>query len=191
MNERPIGIFDSGIGGLTVARAIKRLLPREAIVYFGDTAHMPYGDKASAVIQDRSLRISDLFLRKHCKVILMACNSASVAAYDLVCAHVGTRAAVLNVIDPMIDHIGRHFRGQSIGLIGTQQTIRSGIYEKKLRALRVGIMLQPLATPLLVPMIESAFPQAIGQEVLHHYLSSPALQPIQALILGCTHYPII
>lgn len=129
--NKPIGIFDSGIGGLTVARAVKDLLPKEAIVYFGDTANLPYGDKDAATIQVHALRICDFLLRRHCKVILMACNSAAAAAYDLVQVYVGKRAAVLNVIDPMVNHIGSQFKGQPIGLIGTRQTIQSGIYEKK------------------------------------------------------------
>jgi len=191
MNKRPIGIFDSGIGGLTVARAVKDLLPKEAIVYFGDTAHLPYGDKDKATIQAYAIRICDLLLQKNCKVILIACNSASAAAYDLVRMHVGHRAAVLNVIDPMIDYIGSQFSGQPIGLIGTQQTVQSGVYEKKLQALCLGIKLKALATPLLVPMSEAAFSQSISQEIIYHYLQSPVLQQIRALILGCTHYPII
>ncbi|HAN49903.1 MAG TPA: glutamate racemase [Amoebophilaceae bacterium] len=189
--NRPIGIFDSGIGGLTVARAVKNLLPKEAIVYFGDTVHLPYGDKATATIQAYSIRACDLLLQKHCKVILIACNSASAAAYDLIRAHVSKRAAVLNVIDPMVDHIGSQFKGQAIGLIGTQQTVQSGVYEKKLQGLRLGIQLKALATPLLVPMIEAGFTQNIDQAIIYNYLQSPVLQQIKALILGCTHYPVI
>ena len=189
--NRPIGIFDSGIGGLTVARAVKDLLPQEAIVYFGDTAHLPYGDKEAATIQAHAIRICDFLLHKRCKVILIACNSASAAAHDLACAYVGNRATVLNVIDPMVNHIGSRFKGQSIGLIGTQQTVQSRVYEKKLQALRLGIQLKALATPLLVPMSEAGFTQSIRQEVIHNYLQSPVLQEIEALILGCTHYPVI
>lgn len=189
--NRPIGIFDSGIGGLTVARAIKDLLPKEAIVYFGDTAHLPYGDKDAATIRGYSLRICDLLLQRRCKVILIACNSASAAAYDSVRVHVGKRATVLNVIDPMVNHIGSRFKNQPIGLIGTQQTVQSGVYEKKLSALRLGIQLKVLPTPLLVPMIEASFTKSISQETIYNYLRSPALQQIQALILGCTHYPVI
>jgi len=189
--NRPIGIFDSGVGGLTVARAVKDLLPQEAIVYFGDTAHLPYGDKEAATIQAHAIRICDFLLQKHCKVILIACNSASAAADDLVRMHVGKRAAVLNVIDPMIDYIGGQFQGQIIGLIGTQQTVQSGVYEKKIQALCLDIQLKALATPLLVPMSEAGFTQSISQEVIYSYLQSPALRGIKALILGCTHYPVI
>ena len=103
----------------------------------------------------------------------------------------GKRAAVLNVIDPMINYISSQFRGQSIGLIGTQQTVQSGIYEKKIQDLRLDIRLRALATPLLVPMIEAVFGQDISQEIINNYLKSPVLQQIKALILGCTHYPVI
>ncbi|MEM9416973.1 MAG: glutamate racemase [Bacteroidota bacterium] len=190
--NRPIGIFDSGIGGLTVARAVKDLLPQESIVYFGDTAHLPYGDKSAATIQTYALRICDFLLQKRCKVILMACNSASAAAYDIIQAKVGQQAAVFNVIDPMVDYIGRHFQGQSMGLIGTQQTINSGVYTQKIQALHQDIQLHALATPLLAPMIEAGFAQGtVSQEIIHHYLQHPSLQQIKALILGCTHYPVI
>ena len=178
-------------GGLTVARAVKDLLPREAIVYFGDTAHLPYGDKNPAAIQTYSVRICEVLLERDCKIILMACNSASAVAYDLICMHMNGRAPVLNVIDPMIDYISSHFKGQSVGLIGTQQTVQSGVYEKKLQAMDPGITLKALATPLLVPMSEAIFSQSIRQEIIHNYLQDPVLRNIQALILGCTHYPLI
>ena len=190
MNARPIGIFDSGIGGLTIARAVKDLMPQESLVYFGDTAHLPYGDKAAATIQAHALKICDFLLQKRCKVILIACNAASAAAYDIAQAHVGQQAAVLNVIDPTVAYLSQQFQGQPIGLIGTQQTVHSGIYTNKLQAL--GIQLHALATPRLAPMIEASFSQGpISQETIHNYLQHPSLQHIKALILGCTHYPVI
>src|SRR6478735_10951766 len=103
-SSQPIGIFDSGIGGLTVAQAVRQTLPDEQIVYFGDTAHLPYGDKSTASIQAYSVKICDVLLKQNCKVILIACNSASAAAYELVKAYVGSKALVLNVIDPVIKH---------------------------------------------------------------------------------------
>mmetsp|Transcript_968 Transcript_968/g.2372 ORF Transcript_968/g.2372 Transcript_968/m.2372 type:complete len:265 (-) Transcript_968:1816-2610(-) len=191
MDTRPIGIFDSGIGGLTVARAVKDLLPQEALIYFGDTAYLPYGDKSLATIRTRVVKICDILLQARCKVILIACNSAAAAAQDLVTAHVGRQAVVLNVIDPMINYIGQRFQGQSIGLIGTHQTVRSGMYEKKLHSLNRGIQLEALATPLLAPMIEAAWGQGIRPNIIYHYLQHPCLQKIRALILGCTHYHVI
>src|SRR5210317_1422930 len=121
----PIGIFDSGIGGLTVAHSIKQQLPNEQIIYFGDTAHLPYGDKSTAAIQAYSIRITKMLLEKGCKLILIACNSASAAGYDLVREYVGKQAKVLNVIDPVVDYLREHYSEKTIGLIGTKQTVNS------------------------------------------------------------------
>lgn len=187
-----IGIFDSGIGGLTVARAVHSLLPNESIVYFGDTAHLPYGDKSTAALQAYAIKICNVLLQQNCKVILIACNSASVAAYDLVKEYVGSRAKVMNVIEPMINYINDVYAGNNVGLIGTKQTILSNVYKKKVDQLDAGIDLRSLATPLLVPMIEeNFFRNSIREEIIETYLSREELQDIKALILGCTHYPLI
>jgi glutamate racemase len=189
---RPIGIFDSGIGGLTVAQAIVQALPQERLVYFGDTAHLPYGDKSTAAIQAYAVKICDLLLRQHCKVILIACNSASAAAYELVKEYVGSKAKVLNVIDPIVNYIGETYRGKTIGLIGTKQTVHSNVYRKKIDELDLDITLKSHATPLLAAMIEEGFfNDSISESVIHAYLSDHDLEGIEALILGCTHYPLI
>ncbi|OON68607.1 glutamate racemase [Hymenobacter sp. CRA2] len=191
-DARPIGVFDSGIGGLTVARAVNQLLPQERLVYFGDTAHLPYGDKSTAAIQAYSVKICDLLLRQHCKVILIACNSASAAAYELVREYVGSKARVLNVIDPIVQYVGQHYGGREVGLIGTKQTVGSNVYRKKLDSLDRDIRLHALATPLLAPMIEEGFVRgAVSQSVINTYLSDPGLEGIEALVLACTHYPLI
>ncbi|KUG08435.1 glutamate racemase [Solirubrum puertoriconensis] len=191
-DSRPIGVFDSGIGGLTVARAVNQLLPHERLVYFGDTAHLPYGDKSTAAIQAYSVKICDLLLRQHCKVILIACNSASAAAYELVREYVGSKARVLNVIDPIVQQVGLHYAGREVGLIGTKQTVGSNVYRKKLDQLDRDIRLHALATPLLAPMIEEGFVRgAVSQSVINTYLSDGALEGIEALVLACTHYPLI
>lgn len=188
----PIGIFDSGIGGLTVARAVKRLLPNESIIYFGDTAHLPYGDKSTAAIQAYSIKICDIFLQRNCKVILIACNSASAAATDLVKEYVGKRTKVFNVIEPVVNYIRETYQNTNIGLIGTKQTVGSGVYQSKIQGLGCDLHLHALATPLLVPMIEEGFLQGrISQDIINEYLKKPLLQDISALILGCTHYPLI
>jgi len=188
----PIGIFDSGIGGLTVARAVKQLLPNESIIYFGDTAHLPYGDKSTAAIQAYSIKICDILLQRNCKVILIACNSASAAATDLVKEYVGKRARVFNVIEPVVNYIRETYRKTAIGLIGTKQTVGSKVYETKIEHLGNELKLNALATPLLVPMIEEGFLQGtISQDIINEYLKKPLLQDISALILGCTHYPLI
>ncbi|WP_205501989.1 glutamate racemase [Rufibacter psychrotolerans] len=190
--ERPLGVFDSGIGGLTVAKAIKAHLPQEQLVYFGDTAHLPYGDKSTAAIQAYAVKICHLLLKQNCKIILIACNSASAAAYELVREYVGSKAHVLNVIDPVVAHVAQQFAGRTVGLIGTKQTVHSNVYKKKIEDLDCGVQLKSLATPLLAPMIEEGFfNNTISESVIQTYLSDPALDGIEALILGCTHYPLI
>jgi len=191
-NSSPIGIFDSGIGGLTLAHAITELMPNEPIIYFGDTAHLPYGDKSATAIQAYSVKICNLLLEKNCKLILIACNSASAAAYDLVKAYVGTKAIVVNVIDPVIHFLDQHWSGKTLGLIGTKQTVNSGIYSNKAEALGKDIHIKSLATPLLAPMIEEGFfNHTISEQIIKEYLLQPVLQNIDGLILGCTHYPLI
>lgn len=188
----PIGIFDSGIGGLTVAQAIKQLLPKENIVYFGDTAHLPYGDKSEAAIQAYSIKIADILLKKGCKVIVIACNSASSASYELLKEYVRKDAHIINVIDPMVEYITENFAGKRIGLIGTKRTVQSGIYSRKILEANCGISLQSLATPLLAPMIEEGFfNNQISHEIIRQYLEDETLKDIDALVLACTHYPLI
>lgn len=191
-SSAPIGIFDSGIGGMTVASAVTRLLPKENTIYFGDTAHLPYGDKSTAAIQAYSIKICNMLLQQNCKLILIACNSASAAAFELVREYVGSKAKVLNVIDPVVDYIKEHYDGKTIGLIGTKQTVLSNVYKKKVDALEKNIHLKSLATPLLAPMIEEGFfDNNISESIISSYLSDKSLEGIEALILGCTHYPLI
>ena len=187
----PIGIFDSGIGGLTVAHAIRTLMPNESLVYFGDTAHLPYGDKSEAAIQAYSVKIADVLLRKQCKVIVIACNSASSAAYELLKEYVRV-VDIMNVIDPMLQHLASNFKGKRVGLIGTKRTVQSNIYTKRLADLEPSIELRSLATPLLAPMIEERFHNSqISHEIITEYLSAQELSNIEAMVLACTHYPLI
>lgn len=188
----PIGIFDSGIGGLTVAHAVKELLPLEQLIYFGDTAHLPYGDKSTAAIQAYSIKICDVLLQQNCKLILIACNSASAAANDLVREYVGQRTKIMNVIDPVVDYVREQHAGNRIGLIGTKQTVGSQVYKDKIEKLDRDIEFKALPTPLLVPMIEEGFFKGqISESIIAKYLNDPELQDLKALILGCTHYPLI
>lgn len=187
-----IGVLDSGIGGLTVVRAIKQLLPQESIIYYGDTAYLPYGNKPRATIRDRTQRVCSMLLQYPCKAIVVACNSAAAVVYDEIGDWVSHSVPVLNVIDPMLQYVAQNLSGKVVGLIGTEQTISSGIYLQRVQALQLDVQLRALATPLLVPMIETGYPQGqIDQSLIEQYLTDPALQHIDALILGCTHYPII
>jgi glutamate racemase len=189
--KRPIGVFDSGVGGLTVAHAIRQSLPDERIVYFGDTAHLPYGDKSEEAIRNYSRRIADFLLGYDAKLILIACNSASASAYENLLAEYGERVPVLDVINPVVEHVvsGSY---RKLGVIGTKRTITSGTYEKKLHEASPSTEVVSLATPLLVPMIEEGFIfDDISNAIIRTYLSDSRLEDIDALILGCTHYPII
>lgn len=191
-SAQPIGIFDSGIGGLTVAHAVTKLLPNESIIYFGDTAHAPWGDKSAAAIQAYSIKICDMLLKQNCKLILIACNSAAAVAYDLVKEYAGHKAIVVDVIDPMISFLAKNYIDKTIGLIGTKQTINSNIYRKKLDEFGINIRLNTLATPLLVPLIEEGvIDQTIMADAIKSYLSESSLHHLDAMVLGCTHYPLI
>ncbi len=191
-SEHPIGIFDSGMGGLTIARTIAERMPNEGIVYFGDTAHTPWGDKSTAAIQAYSVKICDLLLKHHCKLIVIACHTASTAAYELVKEYVGDKAHVINVVEPIVNYIQKNYKDTKIGLIGTKQTVRSNSYQKHLDLLNQNLELSALATPLLVPLIEEGFlEKKAAQLILHEYLSHTNLTDIKALILGCTHYPLL
>ncbi|MFM7021615.1 MAG: glutamate racemase [Flavobacteriales bacterium] len=190
-SNQPIGIFDSGIGGLTVANAISKLLPNEKIIYFGDTAHVPYGDKSVSNIQFYSQNIADFLLEKNCKIIVIACNTASAAARKTTAEHV-KNTPVLNVIDPVVEHVASYFSKSTIGLIGTKGTINSRVYPKAIKKANKSIETHSLATPLLAPMIEEGFfNNNISKTIISAYLDKSALKGIDALILGCTHYPLI
>lgn len=190
--EGAIGVFDSGIGGLTIAKAIVDLLPNEQLFYFGDTAHLPYGDKSTSAIQAYSIKICNVLLEQGCKVIVIACNSASAAAYDLVKEYVGSKALVLNVIDPVVGIVAEKYSNQKVSLIGTKQTVSSGAYDSKLSKANPSVELKSLATPLLVPMIEEGFVNnEISHQIIDQYLKVVLEDSVKVLILGCTHYPLI
>lgn len=189
--SQPIGIFDSGIGGLTVAHALVRELPNENIIYFGDTAHLPYGDKSAASIQAYAIKIAHMLLQQQCKLILIACHTASAVAFELMREYVASKAIVMNVIDPLIHVLHKDYLHKRIGLIGTKQTVNSNIYKKKIDHLNAKISVNAHATNLLASAIEEFGNHPIIDGLLDEYLSHPNLQNIDALILACTHYPII
>ena len=190
--KQPVGIFDSGIGGLTVARAIRDKLPHEKLIYFGDTAHLPYGDKSPDSIKYYSIRIAQFLLDNHCKMIVIACNTASALAFEAVKDFVGKRAIVVNVIDPVVQKIAKKSELKNIGVIATKGTIKSGIHASKLKKANSRQQVVGLATPLLIPMIEEGFfNNNISRSIIASYLSRPKIKNIDALILGCTHFPLI
>ncbi len=191
MKDHPIGIFDSGVGGLTVAHAIKQILPGESLIYFGDTAHLPYGDKSAEAIRYYSHRITEFLLEHDAKVVLVACNSASASAFESLKKDFRDRTILIDVIDPVVEYLGKR-KFTKVGVIGTKRTISSGTYEKKIREKSPSTNVVSLATPLLVPMIEEGFIfDDISNAIIRSYLSHDSLIGIESLILGCTHYPII
>ena len=191
MKEQPIGIFDSGVGGLTVAHAIRQILPGENIIYFGDTAHLPYGDKSEESIRYYSEKITEFLLDHNAKTVMIACNSASASAYEYLREKYGKKAILLDVIDPVVEFLSLK-RYKKIGVIGTKRTISSGTYEQKIKKKSPSTDVVSLATPLLVPMIEEGFIfDDISNAIIRTYLSNNSLGGIEALILGCTHYQII
>jgi len=190
-NDRPIGIFDSGIGGLTVANAIQRLLPNESLVYYGDTAHLPYGDKSKELIAHYAVTITKFLLNeKKCKAIVIACNTASAAAYEALRDAYKGSVPVINVIDPMIEEVIADENIHKVGIIATKTTVTSGVYQEKFSRRKPNLQHSALATPLLASMIEEGFyNNTISEAVLNEYLSNPALAQIDGLVLACTHYP--
>ncbi len=190
--QRPIGIFDSGIGGLTIARAISRQLPEEQIIYFGDTAHLPYGDKSPELVRSYSQEITKHLIGLGCKQVIIACNTASSVAHNHLVEQFGGQVTILNVIDPIVKGLLAEEAPGKVGIIGTQGTINSGIYASKLQEQAPELHTVSLATPLLAPMIEAEFfNDRINQTVIDAYLSDPLLKDINSLILACTHYPLI
>lgn len=188
----PIGIFDSGIGGLTVAAAVHRILPNEQLIYFGDTAHLPYGDKSAEAIKTYSLNIGRFLLKQQCKMIIIACNTASSHAFDALVEEIGAKVPVINVIDPVVEAVVKARKYHHVGVIGTKSTIQSGLYASKIAEVDPAIKVSSLATPLLAPMIEEGFfDNNISHTVIQSYLSAPRLKHIDSLVLACTHYPLI
>lgn len=192
LEKRPIGIFDSGIGGLTVASAINKVLPNETLIYFGDTAHLPYGEKSSVSIRGFSAEIASFLVNQGCKAIVIACNSASAVATNTVRRVVPSSIPVINVIDPTVNYVASEIRSGRVGVIATKATVNSRIYARRIVKQNQNLKVSMLATPLLVSMIEEGFfNNNISQAIINSYLEKSTLQNIEALILGCTHFPLI
>lgn len=190
-NYAPIGIFDSGVGGLTVAKAIMSLLPNEDILYFGDTAHMPYGEKSKEAIIKFSLEISEFLYHKGVKVLVIACNSASATAYEALCEYWKDRLPIVNVIDPVVRYVCEQ-QFTKVGIIGTKATINSGVYTRKIQNSCSNVIVNSKATPLLAGMIEEGLAGTdVSRALIDHYLRDQRFNNLDCMILGCTHYPLI
>lgn len=190
-SESPIGIFDSGIGGLTIANAISHLMPQESLIYYGDTAHLPYGDKSPDAIRYYTLVITKFLRDQGCKAVVIACNSASAVAYDVLSEFFSEDMIIVNAVDPLVSDIISNSRGH-VGIIGTRATIESGTYQRKLHKQSPHLKVSALPTPLLAPMVEDHFhKREVSSQIIASYLSELPLDDIDALALACTHYPLI
>jgi glutamate racemase len=187
---RPIGVFDSGIGGLTVVSALSALLPNESIFYLGDTARVPYGGKSAATVQRYSLEIAAMLLGENAKTVVVACNTASALALPRL--EETLPVPVTGVILPGARAAIAKTRSGHIGVIGTRATINSGAYERALRTLNPEVRVTARACPLLVPLIEEGWIESpITDEIIMQYLAPLLTDGIDTLVLGCTHYPLL
>jgi glutamate racemase len=191
MNDpRPIGVFDSGIGGLTVVKALRELLPNETIVYLGDTARVPYGGKSATTVERYSLEMAAMLLEENVKLVVIACNSASAVA--LTRLEQTLSVPVIGVIKPGAHAAIVATRRGHVGVIGTRATIKSGAYERELRALNPDIRILARACPLLVPLIEEGWlNDELTDRVIARYLGPLTDDGVDTLVLGCTHYPLL
>jgi glutamate racemase len=187
---RPIGVFDSGIGGLTVLKALIEKLPGEDFIYLGDTARLPYGTKSNEVILRYSRENSEFLLAKGIKMLVVACNTASaVAVAEISCL---TVIPVVGVIEPGAAAAVKASRSGKIGVIGTEATITSGAYTRAIQRLRPRAEIYTRACPLLVPLVEEGWTEnEIAERTVAFYLESLKQSGIDTLLLGCTHYPML
>ena len=186
----PIGVFDSGVGGLTVAREISRQLPYENIVYFGDTARVPYGSKSQNTIIRFSEQIIRFLRTKQVKAIVIACNTASALALDAVKDEFDL--PIIGVVIPGARAAVEATTNGKVGVVGTEATVQSGMYTKVIQGMNPNIEVIEKACPLFVPLVEEGFKEHIvTREIIEYYLESMRNTDIDAMILGCTHYPLL
>jgi len=189
-DSRPIGVFDSGIGGLTVVKALRDLLPNENIFYLGDTARVPYGPKSPETVQRYAVELAGILTRKNAKALVVACNTVSSVALPLLTKKFSM--PVIGVIEPGARAALQATRNRHIGVIGTRATIRSGAYEKTLRAADNNVRVSSRACPLLVPLIEEGLlNDDVTDRMIVRYLEPLLADGIDTLVLGCTHYPLL
>jgi glutamate racemase len=187
---RPIGVFDSGIGGLTVLRALTEALPAEDFIYLGDTARLPYGTKSNEVILRYSRENSEFLLAKGIKMLVVACNTSSAVALGDISRM--TVVPVVGVIEPGAAAAVKASRSGKIGVIGTEATIASGAYTRAIQELRPRAEIYTRACPLLVPLVEEGWTEnEIAERAVACYLESLKQSGIDTLLLGCTHYPLL
>ena len=190
MVERPVGVFDSGVGGLTVVSQLFRILPQEDIIYFGDTAHLPYGSKSKEAVTHYSLDIANFLKAQKVKIIVVACNTAS--SFALSSLREKIELPVIGVIEPGAQAAIDTTRNFKIGIIGTEGTIKSRAFEEALKRIDRNVKVFSQACPLFVPLVEEGWlDKPETSQIAEKYLSPLKGKDIDTLILGCTHYPLL
>ena len=191
VNRRsPIGVFDSGLGGLTVFKVLAKRMPEESLIYFGDTAHVPYGSKSPEAIARFSSEIARFLAKRGIKLLVVACNTSS--AWALPAIRKAVRVPVIGVIEPGARGAIGVSRGGRIGIIGTEATVKSGAYEKAIKALKKGARTTAAACPLFVPLVEEGWWTGdIVESVARKYMAPLRKARVDTVILGCTHYPYL
>jgi glutamate racemase len=188
--DLPIGVFDSGVGGLTVVRALRAQLPHEHILYFGDTARVPYGVKSPDTVRQYAAQITDFLLEQRIKLLIIACNTVAAVAAEAIRRR--CPVPVLDVIDAGSDAALAASRSRCIGVIGTLTTIHSNAYEHAIRARRADTEVHSQACPLFVPLVEEGWlDHPVTRLTAREYLAPLLERNIDALVLGCTHYPLL
>ena len=189
-SQEAIGVFDSGLGGLTVVKELIHHLPNEKIVYFGDTARVPYGTKSAATIIRYSREIMQVLIKNRVKMVVVACNTASSLALDVLKKEFDV--PILGVIDPGAKKAAALTRNNKVGIIATASTVKSGKYALKIVQLNKKITVTSMACPLFVPLVEEGwFDHAVTYQVAQEYLTGMKKAKVDTLILGCTHYPLL
>lgn len=190
MDSRPIGIFDSGVGGLTVVKEISKKLPHEDIVYFGDTARVPYGNKSKETVTKFSIENAIFLLRFDVKLIVVACNTSSSVSLEVLKRDF--KVPMVDVIEPGVLQALRSTRNARIGIIGTRTTVSSKSYEKKIKKFMPEAKIFAQACPLFVPLAEEGWVNnGVASDIAEIYLAPLKKNKIDTLVLGCTHYPIL
>ncbi|GAB6082868.1 glutamate racemase [Desulfuromonas carbonis] len=190
MSERAIGIFDSGVGGLTVLKEIGRQLPGEALVYLGDTARVPYGTKSPATVLRYALEAAAFLVRQQVKMLVVACNTASSVALEELEQRFSL--PVVGVIEPGAERAVALTRSRRVGVIGTEGTVKSGAYSRAIQARDPQIAVTSVACPLFVPLAEEGWAgHPVAREIASEYLASLIDHRVDTLVLGCTHYPLL
>ena len=188
--ERPIGIFDSGVGGLTVLREVRRRLPAEDLIYFGDTARVPYGIKSAATVTRYALEIGRFLLEQEVKVVVAACNTAASVALEALAGELPI--PVIGVIMPGAHAAAAATRNRRVGVIGTESTVASGAYVEAIRSVDPEIQVESRACPLFVPLAEEGWADhPVTRLVAQEYLEPLQTSGVDTLVLGCTHYPLL